>query len=135
MLATTPPGRTAEEKELLQGMVQELRGLVAAANWNHLQPLAVSCRYVLAQLGNPVCLTLHLGQHFSCTRQRMETTLELDVQIQGTGRERWQSAAGTLLLHCNSAAQVAVALQAYEADASPMQEQLATHYFGTFYNA
>lgn len=130
-----PPGRTSEETHLLQGLVQELRELVAAVEWEHLQPVAVSRGYVLARLGNPVSLTLRLRRYASRTRQQTEIRLELDVQLQGTSRERWQSAENTLLLNCGSATQVAAALQAYGTDISPMQEQLAADYFGTFYNA
>ena len=132
---STAPGYTDTEKRLLQELFDELLGFIAAPDWEQQLPFAASRAYVLERLGNPVQLTLNLYRYVSKTRNQAEIKLRLDVQVQGTGKEKWAAADGGFFLSHGPAAQVEAAVRSFQADIRPVQEQLATDYRGTFYNS
>jgi hypothetical protein len=130
----TAPGYSEAEKLLLQELFDELAGFITAADWEQQLPFAASWAYVLQWLGNPVQLTLQLYRHVSKTRNQEEIKLRLDVNVQGTGKEKWTAADGGCFLSHGPAAQVAAAARAFQADVRPVQDRLATDYRGTFYS-
>ena len=131
----TAPGYTEAEKQLLQELFDELTAFMAAADWEQWLPFAASRAYVLQRLGNPVALTLRLSRYMSEPRNQAAIKLRLDVNVKGTGKEKWAAADGGFLLSHGPAAQVVGVARALQSDIRPVQERLATDYRGTFYNS
>ncbi|MGI4740960.1 MAG: hypothetical protein ACRYG7_37810 [Janthinobacterium lividum] len=129
------PGHTATEKRLLTEIAEELFAFTSGAGWEQQLPFEVSRSFVLERLGNPVQFILKLYQHVSKRSGQQETKLLFDVNITGTGNERWAAANGGFLVSHGSAQHVAAAILAFKTDTSAVQAQLAEHYRGTFYNA
>lgn len=137
MTPTSPAllGHTETEKRLLTEMAAELAAFTGGADLEQRLPFEVTRSFVLERLGNPVQFVLKLYRHVSKRSGQEETKLLFDVNIQGTGKERWAAANGGFLLSHGSAQHVAAAIQAFKTDTSAVQDKLAEHYRGTFYNA
>ncbi|RZK26215.1 MAG: hypothetical protein EOO63_14975 [Hymenobacter sp.] len=128
------PGYTATEKVLLQAMLEELAVFTSAPHWDQHLPFETNRSFSLEKLGNPVQFVLKLYRRVKKSTNQEEVKLLFDIAIQGTGKEKWTAANGGFMLSSGGAQQVAAAIADCKTNIRLVQDQLATHYRGTFYN-
>lgn len=133
--STTVPGYTATEKQVLESMFDELHSFIETVDWHNHLPIVINRAYTMERLGNMVQLSLKLYKHVSKVRNQTECKLLLDINIQGTGNEKWVNADAGFFLTRGSVEQVAADIRAFRADVRPIQAKLAEEYRGTFYNS
>jgi hypothetical protein len=127
------PGYTDTEKVLLQAMFEELVAFASIPHWDQQLPFETKRSFILEKLGNPVQFVLKLYRRVKKSVNQEEVKLLFDINIQGTGREKWTAANGGFIVSSGGAQQVAAAIADCKTNIRLVQDQLATHYRGTFY--
>lgn len=129
------PGYTATEQQVVQELLRELRRFTTLPDWPAHLPFEAHRAFVLEPLGNPVQWTIRLCERIRKAPGAVVVQLFLDNRIQGTGREKWTSAAGGFCISFGVPEKVAADIARLSANPQPVQQQLYEDYYGTFYGS